>query len=45
VELSFDDIGGSGADERPEDRLRREPGFQELLRLSGGEVLEVRREG
>ena len=28
-----------------EDRLRREPAFQELLRLSGGEVLEIRREG
>ena len=40
VELAFDD----GA-ERPEDRLRREPAFQELLRLSGGEVLEIRREG
>ena len=45
VEISFDDPGGSGADERPEDRLRREPAFQELLRLSGGEVLEIRREG
>jgi DNA polymerase-3 subunit gamma/tau len=45
VEISFDDSGGPGADERPEDRLRREPAFQELLRLSGGEVLEIRREG
>jgi len=45
VEISFDDPGGPGADERPEDRLRREPAFQELLRLSGGEVLEIRREG
>ena len=45
VEISFDDPGGSGADERPEDRLRREPAFQDLLRLSGGEVLEIRREG
>jgi DNA polymerase-3 subunit gamma/tau len=45
VEISFDEPGGSGADERPEDRLRREPAFQELLRLSGGEVLEIRREG
>lgn len=44
VEISFDDPGGAGADERPEDRLRREPAFQELLRLSGGEVLEIRRE-
>ena len=39
-------MGRRGAQaERPEDRLRREPGFQELLRLSGGEVLEIRREG
>jgi DNA polymerase-3 subunit gamma/tau len=45
VEISFDEPGGSGAEERPEDRLRREPAFQELLRLSGGEVLEIRREG
>ena len=45
VEISFDDPGGPGAEERPEDRLRREPAFQELLRLSGGEVLEIRREG
>ncbi len=45
VEISFDGEGGSGAAERPEDRLRREPAFQELLRLSGGEVLEIRREG
>ncbi len=45
VEIGFDDPGGPGIEERPEDRLRREPGFQELLRLSGGEVLEIRREG
>jgi DNA polymerase-3 subunit gamma/tau len=45
LEIRFDG-GGEGAQaERPEDRLRREPGFQELLRLSGGEVLEIRREG
>ena len=44
VEISFgEDAGGSSAD-RPEDRLRREPAFQELLRMSGGEVLEIRRE-
>jgi DNA polymerase-3 subunit gamma/tau len=44
LEIRFDD-GLEGAPvERPEDRLRREPGFQELLRLSGGEVLEIRRE-
>ena len=34
-----------GKAERPEDRLRREPAFQALLRLSGGEVQEIRREG
>ncbi|MDR3682834.1 MAG: DNA polymerase III subunit gamma/tau [Geothrix sp.] len=45
VEVSFDDPGGPAIEERPEDRLRREPAFQELLRLSGGEVLEIRREG
>jgi DNA polymerase-3 subunit gamma/tau len=45
VEITFDAPGGAGPDERPEDRLRREPAFQELLRLSGGEVLEIRREG
>ncbi|HEX9082780.1 MAG TPA: DNA polymerase III subunit gamma/tau [Holophagaceae bacterium] len=42
VDLQFD---GASASERPEDRLRRDPAFQELLRMSGGEVLEVRREG
>jgi DNA polymerase-3 subunit gamma/tau len=44
VEVSFDGPGPEAV-ERPEDRLRREPAFQELLRLSGGEVLEIRREG
>ncbi|HJV49120.1 MAG TPA: DNA polymerase III subunit gamma/tau [Geothrix sp.] len=44
LEISFDEQGAS-APEKPEDRLRREPAFQELLRLSGGEVLEIRREG
>ncbi|BDU69304.1 hypothetical protein GETHOR_14050 [Geothrix oryzae] len=45
LEISFE--GGSAGEtqgDRPEDRLRREPAFQELLRLSGGEVLEIRRE-
>lgn len=45
LEISFE--GGSAEEiqgDRPEDRLRREPAFQELLRLSGGEVLEIRRE-
>jgi len=45
IEVAFEDGGGASAPERPEDRLRREPAFQELLRLSGGEVLEIRREG
>lgn len=44
IEIAFEDEGGSAAPERPEDRLRREPAFQELLRLTGGEVLDVRRE-
>jgi DNA polymerase-3 subunit gamma/tau len=44
VEIHFDEQGGSSAPEKPEDRLRREPAFQELLRLSGGEVLEIRRD-
>jgi DNA polymerase-3 subunit gamma/tau len=43
VEVRFE--GGNPLPaERPEDRLRQEPAFQELLRLSGGEVLEIRRE-
>jgi DNA polymerase-3 subunit gamma/tau len=33
------------ATERPEDRLRQEPALQELLRLTGGEIVEIRREG
>ncbi len=45
VEISFDESSPAAASERPEDRLRREPAFQDLLRLSGGEVLEIRREG
>ncbi len=48
VEIQFDGASGAAAtpaSERPEDRLRREPAFQELLRMSGGEVLEIRREG
>ncbi|WP_306589470.1 DNA polymerase III subunit gamma/tau [Geothrix sp. 21YS21S-4] len=44
LEIRFDDEAAAASD-RPEDRLRREPAFQELLRLSGGEVLEIRREG
>ena len=45
VEVRFDAIADAPGPERPEDRLRREPAFQELLRLSGGEVVEIRREG
>ncbi len=48
VDIQFDGTPGSApapAAERPEDRLRREPAFQELLRMSGGEVMEIRREG
>jgi DNA polymerase-3 subunit gamma/tau len=45
VEVSFDEADTPRPVERPEDRLRREPAFQELLRLSQGEVLEIRREG
>ena len=45
LDVSFEDIGTQPtAAERPEDRLRREPAFQELLRLSGGEVLEIKRQ-
>jgi DNA polymerase-3 subunit gamma/tau len=49
VDIQFDEASEPRAaersPERPEERLRREPAFQELLRLSGGEVLEIRREG
>jgi len=45
LEIRFDDAQPGAGTERPEDRLRQEPGFQDLLRLSGGEVLEIRREG
>jgi hypothetical protein len=45
LDIRFDGASSSPEAERPEDRLRREPGFQELLRISGGEVLEIRREG
>jgi len=45
IDVRFDGDGGEAPSDRPEDRLRREPAFQELLRLSGGEVLEIRREG
>lgn len=45
VEVRFEEDGARPQADRPEDRLRREPAFQELLRLSGGEVLEIRHEG
>ena len=45
LEIRFDGDPAANQAERPEDRLRREPAFQELLRLSGGEVLEIRRGG
>jgi len=45
LDVSFEEVGTQpAAAERPEDRLRREPAFQELLRLSGGEVLEIKRQ-
>ena len=45
LEVSFEEAGTQpAAAERPEDRLRREPAFQELLRISGGEVLEIKRQ-
>jgi DNA polymerase-3 subunit gamma/tau len=45
VEVRFEAEAKAPGQDRPEDRLRQEPAFQELLRLSGGEVLEIRREG
>jgi hypothetical protein len=30
--------------EKPEDRIRRDPGLQELLKAVGGEIVEVREE-
>lgn len=44
VDIQYDGPPGASETERPEDRLRREPAFQELLRLTGGEVVEIRRE-
>ncbi|MBP1773376.1 MAG: polymerase subunit gamma and tau [Holophagaceae bacterium] len=45
LDIQFDGEEAGATPERPEDRLRREPAFQDLLRLTGGEVLEIRREG
>lgn len=44
VAVEFDGDGPTAAPAKPEERMRQEPGFQELLRLSGGEVLEIRKE-
>ncbi len=38
VELRFEE----GSSEKPEDRLRREPAFQELLKATNGEIVDVR---
>ncbi len=44
VAVEFDGDGPPATTAKPEERLRQEPGFQELLRLTGGEVLEIRRD-
>lgn len=44
VLVQFDGEAPPALPAKPEERLRQEPGFQELLRLSGGEVLEIRRD-
>ncbi|MFN8012814.1 MAG: DNA polymerase III subunit gamma/tau [Holophagaceae bacterium] len=41
LDLRFED----GVNEKPEDRLRREPAFQELLKATNGEIVDVRTEG
>lgn len=41
LDLAFE---GSAPAERPEDRLRNDPALQELLRLSGGEIVEIRKD-
>jgi DNA polymerase-3 subunit gamma/tau len=41
VELRFEEA----ASDKPEDRLRREPAFQELLKATNGEIVDVRTEG
>ncbi|MBS1766343.1 MAG: DNA polymerase III subunit gamma/tau [Acidobacteria bacterium] len=42
VDIVFE---GPATAERPEDRLRKEPALQELLRLTGGEIVEIKKEG
>jgi len=41
IDIAFE---GPATEERPEDRLRNEPALQELLRLSGGEIVEIRKD-
>ncbi len=41
IEIAFE---GPSTEERPEDRLRNEPALQELLRLTGGEIVEIRKD-
>ncbi len=41
LDLAFE---GAPSAERPEDRLRNDPALQELLRLTGGEIVEIRKE-
>ena len=42
IDIAFE---GPATAERPEDRLRNEPALQELLRLSAGEIVEIRKDG
>ncbi|HJU84190.1 MAG TPA: DNA polymerase III subunit gamma/tau [Holophagaceae bacterium] len=41
LDIAFDEVKS----EKPEERLRQEPAFQDLLRLSGGEIVDVRKDG
>ena len=40
IQLAFEEARA----EPPESRLRREPALQELLRLTGGEIVEIRKD-
>jgi DNA polymerase-3 subunit gamma/tau len=40
LEIAFDEV----ITEKPEDRIRRDPGLQELLKAVGGEIMDVREE-
>jgi DNA polymerase-3 subunit gamma/tau len=40
LDIGFEEVKA----EKPEERLRQEPAFQDLLRLSGGEILEIRKD-